>query len=212
MRLEKPAHPGSIEEAFLMMHKGDSAIFKVDAWNFYHYTRKLVDPPSFATANTFLTFNVRLVDIQRSDDFEYQKQERESTLRIEEQSLINRYLMAEEIQQKPLPSGIYIIPIEETEGDNLKMGDIVAIHYIASFIDGKVFDNTYQNNLPFSFKLGNGEIIPGLEEGISKLHVGEKARIIIPFSLAYQSENKGPIPPYSTLVFDVEIISANGNE
>lgn len=207
MRLEKPAHPGSIEEAFQLMHIGDSAIFKIDAYNFYTYSRNLVQVPYFAKEGSYITFHVRLKDIQQSEDYKIQRKEREIRIQDEENSMINRYLLSEEINIEPLNSGLYIIPIIKTDKEKVKVGSIVSIHYSASFLDGREFDNTNNTGIPFAFELGKGDIIPGLEQGISHMSLGETARFIVPFRLAYGGESKGPIPPYSTLLFDVEIVS-----
>ena len=60
--------------------------------------------------------------------------------------------------------------------------------------------------LPFT--LGIGQVIKGWDEGIALLREGEQARLIIPYNLAYGIEGSGPIPPMSTLIFDVELIEA----
>lgn len=209
LRLEKPAHRGSIEEAFMMMHKGDSAIFKVNAYNFYRYSRKLVNIPEFIKPNELIVFFIRLKEIQHSETYEEEKYLREAEIREEEISMINRFLISEDLTSKELQAGIHLIILEEGKGTKLKAGDLVKFHYEVSFLDGLVFDNTYDSGMPLIFELGSKQLIPGLEIALSHLHVGDKAKIIIPFALAYGSESKGPIPPYSTLVFDVEIISAN---
>jgi FKBP-type peptidyl-prolyl cis-trans isomerase FkpA len=210
MRLEKPSHPGSIEEALTMMHTGDSAIFKINAYNFYKYTRKLINIPEYIKPGELLTFNVKLLSIQHSDLYEQEKRLREAEIRDEEISLINRYLLTENLNSTELSSGIHIVEISQSGGRKLKAGDYVEMHYDASFLDGLIFDSTYESGLAFGFELGSGELIPGLEIALSHMHIGDKSKIIIPFALAYGSEIKGPIPPYTTLVFDVEIISANG--
>lgn len=210
MRLEKPSHPGSIEEALKMMHIGDSAIFKINAYNFYRYTRKLVNIPEYIKPGELLSFYVKLLNIQHSELYEQEKKLREAEIRDEEISMIKRYLLTENLISTELSSGIHIVKIAESDKRKLKAGDYVKMHYEASFLDGLIFDSTYESGNLFGFELGSGELIPGLEIALSHLHIGEKARIIIPFALAYGSEIKGPIPPYSTLVFDVEIISADG--
>jgi FKBP-type peptidyl-prolyl cis-trans isomerase len=87
------------------------------------------------------------------------------------------------------------------------VGNQVLVHYTGFFSNGKVFDSSVQRGEALSFTLGIGQVIKGWDEGIALLHVGEKARFIIPYALAYGVEGSGPIPPISDLIFDVELIS-----
>ncbi|HRG59962.1 MAG TPA: FKBP-type peptidyl-prolyl cis-trans isomerase [Bacteroidia bacterium] len=88
-----------------------------------------------------------------------------------------------------------------------KIGKKVNVHYTGYFTNGKIFDSSLQRNEPLSFTLGIGQVIKGWDEGIALLHAGERARFIIPYQLAYGIDGMGPIPPMSTLIFDVELIS-----
>lgn len=86
-------------------------------------------------------------------------------------------------------------------------GDIVKVHYTGYFEDGKIFDSSVRRGEPISFTLGKGQVIKGWEEGIGLLHKGEKAKLIIPYQLAYGENGRPPvIPPKATLIFDVELI------
>lgn len=74
--------------------------------------------------------------------------------------------------------------------------------------DGTVFDSSYKRNQPIDFALGVGQVIPGWDEGIGLLKVGDKARLVIPSDLAYGSAGAGGvIPPDATLLFDVELVA-----
>jgi FKBP-type peptidyl-prolyl cis-trans isomerase len=74
-------------------------------------------------------------------------------------------------------------------------------------LNGQVFDSSFQRNEPISFQLGVGQVIPGWDEGIQLLRVGDKARLVIPSELAYGSAGAGGvIPPNATLLFDVELV------
>ena len=75
--------------------------------------------------------------------------------------------------------------------------------------DGKVFDSSYPRKKPIEFRLGQGQVIEGWDEGIALLQVGDKARFVIPSDLAYGPSGAGgviPIPPHATLIFDVELM------
>ena len=88
-------------------------------------------------------------------------------------------------------------------------GNKVKVHYKGMLLDGTVFDSSFKRNQPIEFTLGVGQVIKGWDEGISLLGIGDKASFIIPSDLAYGAAGAGGvIPPNATLVFEVELISA----
>lgn len=102
----------------------------------------------------------------------------------------------------------YIVVKLNPKGVMPVKGKKVTVNYTGYFTDGKIFDSSLRREEPLSFTLGIGQVIAGWDEGISLLHVGEKARLIIPYELAYGIDGSGPIPPLSTLIFDVELLNA----
>mgnify|MGYP003445707788 FL=1 len=87
-----------------------------------------------------------------------------------------------------------------------KATDTVGCHYEGRLVSGKVFDSSYERNQPAEF--GLNQVIPGWTEGLQLMSEGAKFRFYIPYLLGYGEQGAGPsIPPYSTLVFDVELIS-----
>ena len=88
-------------------------------------------------------------------------------------------------------------------------GNKVKVHYKGMLLDGTVFDSSLKRNQPIEFTLGVGQVIKGWDEGISLLGIGDKASFIIPSDLAYGASGAGGvIPPNATLIFEVELISA----
>jgi len=105
-------------------------------------------------------------------------------------------------------SGLRYQIIQKGSGSKATAGQTVDVHYKGMFPDGREFDNSYKRGNPISFPVGMGNVIPGWDEGIQLLHVGDKARFVIPSHLAYGSRGAGGvIPPNATLVFDVELMS-----
>lgn len=104
-------------------------------------------------------------------------------------------------------SGLRYQLIQKGSGKKAGKGDKVSVHYEGSLLNGQVFDSSYKRNQPIEFQLGIGQVIPGWDEGIGLLHVGDKARFVIPSDLAYGSAGAGGvIPPNAPLLFDVELM------
>lgn len=109
---------------------------------------------------------------------------------------------------KELPSGLQIEVIREGDGPSPSAADTVECHYEGTLIDGTVFDSSYQRDKPATFLLTG--VIPGWTEGLQKMKVGGEYKLYIPYNLAYGEGGSGDIPPFSTLIFKIEILSIHG--
>lgn len=106
-------------------------------------------------------------------------------------------------------SGLRYQIIQKGEGAQAQAGQQVSVHYEGSLADGQVFDSSYKRNQPIDFQVGVGQVIPGWDEGIQLLHIGDKARFVIPSDLGYGAAGAGGvIPPNATLIFVVELLDA----
>lgn len=115
--------------------------------------------------------------------------------------------VAEKENVKTTESGLRYVDIEKGEGEIPEKGQTVVVHYTGSLADGTKFDSSRDRDRPFSFKLGEGQVIKGWEEGISTMQVGGRRQLIIPPELGYgQKGAGGVIPPNATLIFDVELL------
>ncbi len=225
--LREPSYKGSIEEGFAMMSKGDSGIFKIIADSFFVKFLQGGLPP-FITKGSKLTFNVKMNNITPKAEFEKQQQMQMQkqqvmldSLKKTEQSTLNNYLLQNKISTKPTASGLIFITRSKGNGKTVVGKSKVTVNYEGYLLDGRLFDTNKEdvaksNNLfdpnrpyePMPVSLGQNGVIKGFEEGISKMQVGEKATLIIPSNIAYDATGSGPIPPYASIRFELEVLSA----
>ncbi|HPC98097.1 MAG TPA: FKBP-type peptidyl-prolyl cis-trans isomerase [Bacteroidales bacterium] len=136
----------------------------------------------------------------------------------EETQIIQNYLssIGDTVYVKK-PSGLYFLSITEGTGESPADGDTVAFWYTAKLLSGGIFDTNRGLDSPFSFVVGSGLIITGLDEGIRYMKNGGVAKIITPSNLAYGSAGlygydqygyyRQILPGYTPLVWDIEIAS-----
>jgi FKBP-type peptidyl-prolyl cis-trans isomerase len=102
------------------------------------------------------------------------------------------------------PSGLQYEVITMGTGPKPGPEDVVRIHYTGTLIDSTKFDSSVDRGTPAEF--GVNQVIKGWQEGIQLMPVGSKFKFYIPYELAYGENGTGPIPPYSTLIFEVELL------
>lgn len=108
------------------------------------------------------------------------------------------------------PSGLRYINEKEGDGAPVRNGQTVSVHYTGWLTNGTKFDSSRDRGQPFAFPLGAGRVIKGWDEGVATMRIGSKRRLIISAQLAYGAQGAGAsIPPNSTLIFDVELLSAS---
>lgn len=221
--LEKPTFKGSFEEALGMMSVGDSASFLISADSMFLKTFHAQELPPFIQKGSLLTFNVTLLKITSKDEVEKEMKKRMEEKKVmmemrknEEGKALEKFITDNKITAKPTEDGLYYIEKVKGKGPHPSKSDQVKVNYTLSFVDGKVLETTeedvakkagiYDDRRPYEpAQFGVDQLIPGMTEGLLMMSKGAKARLIIPSSIGYGEGNQG-IPPYTTLVFDVEMI------
>ena len=102
-------------------------------------------------------------------------------------------------------SGLVFVPITEGDGETPTASDTVRVHYHGTFRNGEVFDSSVDNGEPVSFPLSG--VIPCWTEGVQKIRVGGKARLLCPSDIAYGDGGRPGIPGGSALLFEVELLA-----
>ena len=208
--LPPTSFPGSIEDALMMMAAGDSASFIVSADSFFLKTNRLKELPPFVKPGDHIQADIKMVEIKTKAELEEnQRQQQEELTKLSgmEKPKIEAYIAENKITVKPTATGLYYIEAVKGKGPIAKAGDLVTVQYIGKLLDGTEFDSSYGRPDPFKFVLGNNEVIPGWEEALLMMAKGGKAKLILPSSIAYGARNIGPIPPFSPLLFEVELVN-----
>ena len=109
-------------------------------------------------------------------------------------------------REEKTESGLRMILHKEGRGPIAKIGKVVSVHYSGMLANGNKFDNSIDKGIPLTFKLGSGQMIKGFDEAFALMSKGEKRTLIIPPEIGYGARSKGPIPPNSTLIFEVELV------
>lgn len=112
---------------------------------------------------------------------------------------------------KTTPTGMKYVVLEEGTGEKPKKGDLVTAEYTGWLADGTQFDTSRERGEGFQFAVGEGQVIPGWDEALLDMKVGERRKLTIPPELAYgpQGTPGGPIPPNATLTFEVKLAKIN---
>ena len=214
----QPFDTKGFDEAVGKMKKGSKATVVVPSKMGYGAKgRKDQTGADIFTPYTPVVYDIEVLDLKTKAEHEKAQKEEAANAKkaadeamAKEPVLIQQYVKDNKITAKPTANGLYYIEKVKGKGPLAKAGDKVKVHYTGKLFSGKVFDSslTRKPAEPFEFTIGQGQVIPGWDEGISMMSAGGKATLIIPSKLAYGAQGAGSdIPAYTPLVFDVELIS-----
>lgn len=131
--------------------------------------------------------------MSRKEEYKLQNEQFLETLRKEE-------------NVKELGAGVLYRVLESGQGSNTpRLNSIVSVHYKGTLINGREFDNSWKRNCPEAFRLN--EVIAGWQIALQQMHAGDRWIIYIPYTVGYGTRASGPIPAFSTLVFEVQLLS-----
>lgn len=202
----------TMSEGFLMMHVGDEVEFALNADSLQPLGMRMPDIYK-AGEGQLMKFRLKLHEVKTEEQLMQEQQEKMERLKGEEQPAREKYIADNNITAKPTADGLYIIPIEKGNGPKVQDGKQVTVNYTGRLLDGTVFDSSDPTSGfadahdPISYVVGQQPMIRGWEEAVKTMRQGDKVRIIVPSDLGYGAYGGGPIPPYATLVFDIEVLT-----
>ncbi len=219
-RLEKIPFKGSYEDGLTYLAENDSARFFVSADSLYKYLyssrgAEVIDQEKTGLkSGTLLTFDIKVLNIQTDAEAEEEMMLEMSKKENEEKTLIAAYVAKNKITVSPDVSGYYLIIKNKGNGEAVDSGRVVEVEYEGRFLNDSIFDGTKKSGKSYKFISGSHHVIQGWELAMKNLHAGDKFTLLVPSKLAYGEEGiHDPqtgsfiVPPYSPLVFDIEIIS-----
>lgn len=219
--IQTPNYPGDINEGFLMMHKGDSVSFIVNIDSTFKYMYGMQTLPPELKSTDVMRWEIKLMDFYpekvyaqnfangikiRNDQRALMLQETYPEESAKAAKDFANFLAKNKIDVEPTASGLYYVVTEPGNGGKPDVGKPVTMHYTGKLLNGEVFESSYELGQPLHFMLGIGQVIPGWDEGIQLMSKGEKGVLYIPYYLAYGERDMGKIPPFSNLIFEVELV------
>jgi FKBP-type peptidyl-prolyl cis-trans isomerase len=201
-----------------LLAEKDSAVVKVPTDSIFK-TREDQRPP-FLPKGSNLLFTVKIIKIQSLQEATAERNADLQKMKNDETIARNKYIADNKLIVKTTLSGLKYLITQSSVKHKPLTGDTLLVNYTGRTIDGKVFDSSIQadaqqaglnqpgrNYEPIQVIVGAGAVIKGWDEGLLLLNEGSKAEFIIPSGLAYGTDGAGAdIPPYSTLIFNVELV------
>lgn len=110
-----------------------------------------------------------------------------------------------EEEVKELAAGVLYRTLETGQGSTSpRLNSVVSVHYKGTLINGREFDNSWKRNCPEAFRLN--EVIEGWQIALQQMHVGDHWIVYIPYKVDYGTRASGPIPAFSTLIFEIRLL------
>ena len=202
-----PSFKGDLVEGFMLMTPGDSALFRVSVDSLKKAGAQLLP---WMKDGDMIEYEVTLVSVKSQEQVKKEAEANASKQIATDEALLQDYFKKNNIKPLKTASGLYYTIANPGTGPNPKAGEQITVNYTGKTLDGTVFDSNldpkFNHVQPFTFAVGQGQVIKGWDEGLMLLKKGGKGTLFIPSGLAYGERSPSPaIPANSVLVFDVEV-------
>lgn len=206
--LMQSAFKGDMPEGVMMMTVGDSAVFHVSLDSIKKTGAQILP---FMKDKKFVEYDVVLVGVKSQKEAQAEQQAKAAEQKGVDDKILQDFFTKNNIKPEKTASGLYFVINKAGAGAPPKPGQEVTVNYTGKSLEGKAFDSNLDPKFghvkPLSFVVGQGQVIPGWDEGVSLLGKGAKATLYIPSTLAYGTNGQNPnIPANGILMFDVEVL------
>ncbi len=213
-KLTLPDYPGAIDELFIQLSQGDSALMIINTKRFFEKDLKS-EVPEFLKNQQFFKIQCRIVKIESRKQYLQEKARFLSWLVGKKQfEKANLDIFLNILNQYEKKKDFYKVNLINGEGDLIKIGDTLVINYEGYFLDGKMFDSTWKRHQPFEFVFGTEmQVVKGLEMALRTMKLHERTLFVMPSEMAFGEKGSSTriIPPFTPVVFEVEIEDINFN-
>ena len=197
-------YKGSLRDGLRLLSLGDSATIYVPVDSIGKSGQQL---PPFLKKGTDIKYTVKILKVQTKAEFDKDMAVEQAKVKASAETRKAQLpqLMADFVKKsgmtfKTTASGLQYAVKTEGTGDSPKNGDVCKCNYVGKFLDGKIFDQNKNMDMPI------GGMIPGFNEALMMMKKGGKATFLIPPAIGYGEQGQGPIPGNSPLVFEVELL------
>jgi len=204
----KSVYKGDVFAALGMMSVNDSATFIINSDSFFIKTVG-APRPELLDSGSFFYLDVLVTKILNPAQMDKERMEKEKSMAEMEKSVIAEYIASNNLDVQPDESGIFFLKNKSGKGTKVTAGSYISVNMVAKVLgpNGGEFINTYTEKKPIDLEVGTGQLGIGFETGVLKLRTGDKATMIIPFSLAFGAQGmRGYVPPFATIAYDIEIV------
>jgi FKBP-type peptidyl-prolyl cis-trans isomerase len=210
IQVQPSQNVGDLMDVLLLLTAKDSAFVKIPADSVFkgHEDQR----PPFMPKGSSLLFTLKIDNVQSLEDAMAEVKNAETAAAI-------KYIADNKLNVTTTASGLKYIITQPSTKPKPQTGDTVMVNYVGRTLDGKVFDSSIKaeaekgglnqpgrNYEPLPVVVNTGTVVKGWDEGLLLMNEGSKAEFIVPSNLGYGSEGSGDIPPYSTMVFELELV------
>ena len=217
IQIRPAANPADLMDVFPLLAAKDSAVVRVPVDSVFKGHE--ADIPPFLKKGGYLVFDIKIQQVQSLNDAIAERNTQLEKLKTAEAATTADYIKGHNLMPVTTASGLKYIVLKRGLSPRPQTGDTVLVNYTGRLVNGKVFDTSIQADAakagverpgrpyePIKFPVGTSRVIKGWDEGLLLLPEGSKAMFIVPSDLGYGQQGSGAIPPFSTLVFDIELV------